>query len=190
MVLGWPAMGTDQPLSAAETRRFRQVVSVHVERYPAMEVQDLYKLLFQAAMGSEHAVRDRQVAREWLEREVANLAPREEDRIIESLPPDNGLVRVHLRPYIERGGDLEELLDAFLETATRYPPSTQRLEMYWSLVESMAESGDLPFARQQLAAYIATQRERGLPPVRHSAVYRDLYRPAYRVVLLDVEAVE
>ena len=36
----------------------------HFNRYPLMQVQDVYKLLHQAAMGSEHAVVDETNARQ------------------------------------------------------------------------------------------------------------------------------
>ena len=36
----------------------RQILAAHVKRYPRLEIQDLYKLVYQGALGSEHAVSD------------------------------------------------------------------------------------------------------------------------------------
>lgn len=188
VVLGvWPVSADmSAALTAEETSGFRRVVTLHLERYAAMEIQDLYKLVYQASMGSEHAVPDREAARQWLEREASTLTPRiEGEPATDPLPPEGELVRVHLRPFIDRGGDLDELLDAFVQTANDYPASTARLETYWDALEAMADSEELPFTRPQLAEYFAALREQGLPPVRHSTVFRDLYKPAYRVILLD-----
>ena len=37
---------------------YKQILAAHVKRYPRLEIQDLYKLVYQGAMGSEHAVSD------------------------------------------------------------------------------------------------------------------------------------
>ena len=37
------------------------VLPAHFSRYPAMKIQDIYKLIHQAALGSEHAVSNRRL---------------------------------------------------------------------------------------------------------------------------------
>ena len=60
---------------AAEETAFRRILSDQVVRYPWLEVQDLYKLIYQAGMGSEHACQDIVAARTANEFEgtLANL---------------------------------------------------------------------------------------------------------------------
>ncbi|MDW8226743.1 MAG: hypothetical protein RMJ60_02985 [Anaerolineales bacterium] len=50
------------------------VLLSHFARYPAMGLADLYKLIHQAALGSEHAIRNPEAARRWLNEELASLA--------------------------------------------------------------------------------------------------------------------
>jgi len=52
---------------------FQQIVIEHARRYPWWVATDLYKLIYQAAMGSMHAVPEREEARSRLEQEIASL---------------------------------------------------------------------------------------------------------------------
>lgn len=178
----WSGLTTSVEAAGAEDERFRQVVTYHLEKYPSMEIQDLYKLVFQAAMGSEHAVPDRQAAQQWLERELATLVIGSEEPFSEPLSPDGELVRVNLRGYVEQGGDTRELLDAFIATAKQFEASEGGLERYWGYVEAMAETGQIPYPKGQLGKWFAEMRDQGFPAVHHSSSYRNLYQPAYRVV--------
>lgn len=58
---------------AAEGTAFRQIVLDHLFRYPGLQIQDLYKLIHQAALASEHADQGIAGARDWLERELNSL---------------------------------------------------------------------------------------------------------------------
>ncbi len=165
-----------------EEVRFRQILQDQAARYPLMEIQDVYKLVHQAALGSEHAVRDTVAAQRWMQREVAALADGPDDPLLDPLTPDSQLVRVHLRPYLAGGGDPDALVRAFVETANTYPGSEERLRRFWHYAERSAEAGILPFSRDATAAFLAEQAEAGYPAMHHSAQYEAAYAPAYRVV--------
>lgn len=169
-----------------ENRSFQEVVKVHLERHPLMEIEDLYKLVFQAAMGSEHAVPDPEAARQWLERELSNLPGGAPEPLTEPLSPDGALVRVNLRPYLEQGSELDSLLDAFVATATQFDGSEERLRSYWSDVEAMVAKGELSVGLDRLRQFFSEMEGQDFPAVHHSPQYRDTYRPAYRVVLIEL----
>jgi len=181
---GLPTGG--EAAGAAEQERFRRVVRHHLETYPSMEIRDLYKLTFQAAMGSEHAVPSREAARQWLEHELSTLETVSVESFSEPLSPDGDLVRVNLRAFVDSGGDLDGLLEAFVGTANQYQGSEERLERYWSYIEVMARKQEIPFDAVQVRQLWGEMVSQGLPAVHHSAPYRDRYQPAYRVVLLEL----
>jgi len=160
------------------------LLDAHLLRYPAMQLDDVYKLLHQAALGAEHAVQDEQAARGWLERELAEMGAGPDDPLLDPLSPDGSLVRVHLRPYRQAGRDPQRLLAAFIHTARGWPGSTDDLDRSARLVVEGAGLGRLPFDVQLLADYFAEKKEQGFPAVHHSETYRACYRPAYRVVAL------
>jgi hypothetical protein len=147
-----------------------------------MQLQDLYKLVHQASMGSEHAVSDTAAARTWLENELRELDSGPSDPFLEPLTPDSALVRVHLRPYRDSGGDPNRLLQAFVNTANGYRGSTGNLIRLWSTAETLASEGKLPFTPEDMSAFVRRLDSLGFPAVHHSEAYTAAYRPAYRVV--------
>ncbi len=166
-----------------EEQAFRQVVARQVARFPRMQPQDLYKLVFQAALGSRHAGLDSAMAREWLDQEVAGLQPWSDEAVLDTISADGRMVRVNLRPYLAAGGSRDALLRAFIGTARDFLGSEAALRRDLDLAERMADARLLPFSRADLHAYFEQMRARGYPAVEHSPGYEAAYRPAYRVVL-------
>lgn len=155
----------------------------HTSRYPGMQLRDVYKLLHQAALGSEHAISDAQSARNWLNRELSEMGAGPAEALMDPISPRGEMVRVHLRPFIASGGDPEQLFTAFIRTANEWRGDIQQLEKYWAAVSRLASESRVPFIRAELDDFIKPLREKGFPAVHHSPDYERLYRPAYRVVM-------
>src|SRR5215211_2721099 len=153
------------------------VIRSHLTRYPAMQFQDIYKLIHQAAMGSEHAISSAEMARNWLERELAGMGTGPDETPIDSISPDGQIVRVHLRPYRAQGGDPGALLDAFISTANEFRSDRQLLQDYWNTATEMQH-----FSSVEMDEFIQSVRAQNYPVMHHSPEYKRLYRPAYRVV--------
>jgi hypothetical protein len=170
------------PLMPDETA-FRRILADQILRYPGMEIQDLYKLIFQASFGSEHAVSDRAAARRRLELELREAGHGPEEPLVDPISPNGGIVRINLRPYGAAGGDLAALLEAFVRTAREYRGAEATFQRYWGDAERMAAAGLLPFAREALQGFFAEMRAGGFPAVHHSDTYARTYRPAYRVIV-------
>jgi hypothetical protein len=151
---------------------------------PDASVQDAYKWLFQAARGGEHAAPSEDAARAWLAKEWATLgeaAPGEP--LVVPLRPDGGVVRLNLRPYRAAGGDFEELLAAFLESARTFRPDPAFFIDAWREFGS-GLSGD-PSGPMTRAAFEELDRAAeagGWPARHHSPGYTRTHAPAYRVL--------
>jgi len=180
-------MATVMPrkLPQATEERLRRILVDQIARYPQMEIQDLYKLLLQAVMGSEHAIRNFDAAHSWLKQELTNLREGPDEPTIDVISPDGTIVRVNLRPFIQSGGDPSSLLDAFVRTANEYRGTTERLWSYWSFAERLAEEGELPFERTDMRTFFKLVQEDDFPAVHHSTRYENAYHPAYRVIKQD-----
>ncbi len=163
----------------------RHILIAHSNRYPRWGVVDLYKLIYQAAMGAEHAVSDEAGARKWLLEEIRNLGSGLEEPLVDSISPDGAVVRVHLRPFVRAKKDVEQLLDAFLHTAHEFHGSAPRLESYGRNAAQEVTKGVFPFSTEDVAAYMGQMKENGFPAVHHSPSFEAEYRPAYRVVARD-----
>jgi hypothetical protein len=164
------------------------LLAAHLERYPRMQLEDIYKLLHQAAMGPEHAVHDVAHVGEQLHAEAQHLSAGPSDPIIDPISPDGRLARVHLRAYMESGRDLDALAAAFTNTATACPPSPDKLARFCGCLGDLAAAGGIPFGREMVEPFFADLAARGYPAIRHSQAYRDLYHPAYRVVAVELIA--
>lgn len=159
-----------------------QLLGAHLERTPSMELADIYKLLHQAALGPAHAVS----AGDALDRllaEVSGLSPTmAKEPLCDVISPDGQLARIHLRPYVGAGHDLEGLARALGETAARYTGSIDRLARFCGCLGDLADAGGLPYPRELVEAYMGERRAEHWPAVRHSDSYRASCLPAYRVV--------
>lgn len=160
-----------------------QILSLHFTCTPLMQVQDVYKLLHQAAMGSEHAVGDEQAARDWLECELSEMGAGPDDPLLDPLSPDGQILRVHLRPYLRAGKNPETLLRAFIQTANEWRGSPEKLKEYGvAAARLLTQAGTGSFKQGDFEAFFAKMEAQGFPAVHHSGEYERLYRPAYRVV--------
>jgi hypothetical protein len=169
----------------------------HLQRYPRMELADIYKLLHQAATGAAHAATKSSTgaahaasaiatARQALADEVREIAAGPAEPIIDLISPDGQLARVHLRAYVAAGHDIEALAQAFVATAQQRPPERDKLERFCGCLGDFAATGELAFDPERVRAYFAQIVAAGYPAVHHSDVYRSAYRPAYRVVQIDL----
>lgn len=153
------------------------ILRSHFSRYPEMQVGDVYKLLHQAAMGSEHAVSNPESARNWLTRELAEMGAGPDEPLIDPISPAGEIVRVHLRSFVAAGHDPDELLDAFIRTANEYQGDVRLLEGFWQ-----DAAGLVRFSAAEMADFLSSMKENKYPAVHHSHAYEQSYRPAYRVV--------
>lgn len=160
-----------------DTAVWQRSVAAYRAAHPAATVQDIYKFVYHGIMGSEHAVRDTAAVRGRLVRELHQLSTGERrgegwTAEVESLPPDGRLVRVHLRPFLDRGGDTESLLRAFIATANSASGDTAQFACAQGALAAV----------EGFPGYVDARRTEGFPAVHHSKEYEARYQPAYRVI--------
>ncbi len=170
-------------------REFDAVLAAHFDTYPVLELQDVYKLIYQRVFGPEHLIDDVRAAKEGLYLEVVRLPETvlpSPEPLFEPLSAE--LCRVNLQPYVKSGGDLEALWRKFRQTARDFQSGTVvDLEWHWRLFLTSSWASAYPSAEQeQFWQRMATAN---FSPVHHSRTYATAYTPHYRVVLrslLDV----
>jgi len=165
-----------------------QLLAQHLQRYPRLALADIYKLLHQAALGPGHAVKNAAAARAALVSEAADLGDGPADPLLDPISPDGRLARIHLRAYVAARRDLDQLAEAFLQTAAGYAGAPDKLAKFCACLGDLADAGGIPFSRAEVAAYFEPIIAQGYPVVHHSDAYRVAYRPAYRVV--DIQLLE
>lgn len=165
-----------------EASAIRRIILAQVRRHPRMEPRDLYKLLHQAAMGSEHVMEDTVGVRLWMERELVTMGEGPVEPMIDTIAPGGRVVLVELRPWVAAGRSTDSLLAAFIRTAGAIRPDTALLDRYLSVADSVAAEGALPFRAPVWRELVEAQRRGNYPAVHHSDAFILAYRPAYRVV--------
>jgi hypothetical protein len=160
----------------------QDILILNSKRYPGWKEQDLYKLIYQAGMGNEHAITDEAGVRRWMERELLEMGNGPDEPLIDPISPDEAVVRVHLRPLVKAKLDPALVLQAFLDSSKVFHGSKELLEKYMASALELARMNDFSFSEAQLSAYFDQMRTLNLPAVHHSPEYEEAYRPAYRVV--------
>jgi hypothetical protein len=166
--------------------RMVPVVQEHLRRHPAMQIEDVYKLVHQAAFGNGHLMTDEAGARAYLQSELDSVSSDASEPLVEALSPDGSVVRVNLRPFKARGGDVKSLADAMIASANRFVPQPGRFERWWQDIVDAAAAGAVPFDAAALRSFGAEKKAEGYPAIHHSAEYESRSRPAYRVVLKEL----
>jgi hypothetical protein len=105
-----------------------------------------------------------------------------DEPVIDPITPDQSLVRVHLKPYLDSGGDPESLLLSFIRTANEYQGSKKVLKQFWECTKAFTNQGDLPFTPGDLDSLFNHMASLDFPAVHHSEQYQVAYAPHYRVL--------
>ena len=154
------------------------VLRAHAWKYPGTEPADAVKLIYQNEFGGGHLIRDEESCLAYLRREHAETPRGSGCPLWE--PIGNGLVRVNLAAVEEK--DLQTLGEAFIRSAQAHTGSLPNFLNKLQLLRNLARQGVFSFGVDALDSYLLSYEKLGYPAVSHSAVYRDTYCPAYRVV--------
>lgn len=163
--------------------KINRLVQGHLRSYPAMQVQDVYKLLYQTCMGIGHLVSSREGALVGILREMAEApdVPWVEP-LWENISAVGAVGRVNLRRFRDRKLDPGILADALFRFARTPPGDACRLACCWASVGRLIDEGELGFGLDEYMAFTARVKADGYPAVHHSRAYAEAYRPAYRIL--------
>ncbi len=159
-------------------KELEQILRSHAVRYPRMQPEDAVKLIYQNEFGGGHLIRDEAAFRRYLAREYAATA---RDLTREKYEPlGNGILRVYLAALEPE--DLEPLAEAFLQSAAQHRGDLSSFLQKLELLKKLTGEGIFCFAPAALEDYLTAYAAAGYPMVSHSNIYRETYRPAYRII--------
>lgn len=160
-----------------------RLIDGHLARHRAMEPRDVYKLLYQGVLGSEHFVASAEDFAARLRAEYEAVFPDEGEPLREAVRPGGELMRLNLRPFKAGKGDVDRLITACLQTAERTWGTPEELRVAWATFVELCRAGTWEgFPAAEVLAFSAWLEEQGYPPVHHSARYTMAGKPAYRLV--------
>lgn len=154
------------------------ILDWHFLRYPLLRAEDIYKLVYQGVFGPGHPGADKGQLAEKIKAELAQLKRCFPVEPIEPVDPEGLLVRVNLAAVA--GSEVKEqmLVDAVIATIREFVPGPEKLVLSLKQAQEWC-AVHLPAERTRLKRLI---QERPEPPV-HSGIYRQVYQPAYRLIL-------
>lgn len=150
----------------------------HYRAYPAMQIEDVFKYLFQSALGCEHLVSDEQMALHYIQSEYAALSESADARIDKL---DGAYSRVYLG-VLNQGLRPQTLAKLFCLSSQAETDGKQKLEQKLTVARQMIEKGTLPLDLAEFDRKLDAWHDAGFPAVHHSNAFREVYHPAYRVL--------
>ncbi len=155
----------------------------HLCARPHMQVQDIYKLIYQSSMGLGHLLTDSNSVLDRLKSEMEQDWPSAAaEPLTEDITLRHPMVRVNLRSFVLAKLPPEMLYTAMLETQKRMVPNPMLLKMIWGEYLFLEVHQSLPGHRPGLCAYAQCIQNADFPVQHHSPVYREKYSPSYRIV--------
>ena len=138
-----------------------------------MQPVDMMKLIYQRVFGCGHLVTDFDKCLAYVNAEYAACAPGE--TLLE--PLGNGFSRLYLGNAREMGVSARHIARLFFLSAA--PCGTK--EEFLAEAEKLMQYADAA----AIDALIAQSKASDFAPFSHSAIYREAYHPAYRVILTE-----
>ncbi|MBN1406256.1 MAG: hypothetical protein JW956_00620 [Calditrichaceae bacterium] len=158
------------------------ILTDHLKKYPLMKIQDIYKLIYQAAMGPEHLIADKADAYNRFFNELDKINEFYFQSVYENIDPEDKVVRINLGPFKFNNGNPEALFEAFYQTSRTFSPKIENMQLYCKQVYCLAADKKLPFNLKEIQSLFREKASQNFPAVHHSDVYRKSYHPAYRLI--------
>jgi len=167
-----------------------KLLVTHFRRYHLMEIQDVYKLIYQGVRGSSHILSSSPSDFEVnLRREFASVEANNSQPLWESIHPEGKIVRVNLAAYKYQSQKIERLSALCLWTAeisTSSEKDVEHISTAFNTFYKLCKSRKIPkFAPLEVEKYHKCVEENKYPVVHHSETYRTEYDPHYRLVHRD-----
>ena len=171
-----------------------QLLQTQFAKYPAMQLTDCIKLLYQRILGSEHMFMEPDRCYQLLSEEKKNIGTDP------AFPPYEELggncCRFHLLPL---SSDFSQSMDDSLQLHTlcslflkSMPALSNHAEEKKALLDqaltwllSWIQDGILPFDPEESKQFLMLYRKKGCPAIHHSQSFRNAYHPAYRLLRTD-----
>jgi hypothetical protein len=170
-------------MTPVDTLGILDLLNQHLGWYPLLEVQDVYKLLYQGVMGSEHLMPSIEEYSSSLASEYGSIQPDATRQLFEPVRADGKLFRINLGPLKTRGIGLAGLISPLIHTTQVVRGTKNELENTWNtFIELCLQGYVVCFDLEEVERFTGQVEQLGYPAVHHSERYTRAYQPSYRLV--------
>ncbi len=155
-----------------------EMIINHYEKYPKLQIQDVFKYLYQSSYGCEHMVSSVETVVNYILQEYENLSF---ENKFETDALDGEYCRVNLS-YMNTGLSADTLGKLFCLSAKKEADAKEKLINKISVVQKLICEKILPFPKDEFERNVKEWEDKGFAPVHHSDIFRQTYKPSYRVI--------
>jgi hypothetical protein len=165
--------------------KIKQAVLLQIDRYPKSTLQDIYKNFYQDYFGTEHAIPNKKAVEDYLMSELLEIQEVSYDTIIEITGWRHNFVRIPLALVKNGKIPADELLQAFIESASKIDSATaDKWIDEWNNIVQTIEKMHLDIAdfdndKEKIAELLKQNPKMAL---HHSKIFNKTYQPHYRIV--------
>lgn len=160
---------------------YTAVFQAHAQKYPLMQPSDAVKLLFQSEFGGGHLISNKEACFNYLKAELlGSIGQISASPAFEYI--GNDIFRVNFGSLTTSAYGYEEIFEDFLLSAQLIRGNTDVFYEKLGILEALTDTKLFGFDSSQLDDYLTSYKQAGCPMVSHSSIYRNAYKPAYRIV--------
>jgi len=148
----------------------------------SFEIQDAYKLIYQSVFGPGHIIVNPAMAKNYLAQEFKSISGSNNETLIENISVTGEIVRLNLRTYKYRNGNIDKLFQAMLRSATEISGNNEDFLALWNEFKQAVFGGELNFNKEELQIFDQKVKSESYPARHHSVAYKEANQPAYRVL--------
>ena len=126
-----------------------EIIKLHLEKYPKMQIQDVAKLLYQSEFGGGHLIADANKSLERIQAEYEALSENDKTQSLKYEKIGDGMYRVYLSCLFE-DISAEILNRMFVASANHRKGSVEGLEKKLEACLKACELGELPFLYDEM----------------------------------------
>jgi len=154
-------------------------------KYPDAQLEDVYKVLFQATFGPGHLGNDSSMVAAGIMHELDRILPDSSVKLTEPISPDSSFVWINLKKFKHLGLNPGCLADVILLSSKGVNADTLLFMKRWRLVGKLIKDQKLKFDINRYREFTKYVRDNAFPVIHHSTRFIREYDPHYRVVKLE-----
>lgn len=156
----------------------RDLLLNHYQKYPNLDIQDIFKYIYQSISGCEHMISSPSDATKRIMDEH-NPYTSSTQPLIEAL--DGEYSRISL-DCLNSGLSAQALGILFFLSAKKESNTKEKIKERLCIARGLIEDGSLPFDLQEFDKAVSLWENTGFDALHHSAAFRESYNPSYRVI--------
>lgn len=161
------------------------IINSYFEKYSGLEIDDIYKFIYQGIFGPEGKFDDKSKARFMLD--YAKAQKNENIKMMEKISPDKDLYRINMGVYKYKDGDQAALFEWYYRSFSFDYGDREEFEEAWNAFISVNDKnnffhGELMDDFTYRLKRFAIQNHDALPVIEHSRLFVLMNKPAYRVI--------